>query len=693
MKKKTEERPLSEPKERFLHALHKGIYATAGLKASLEIDTRKFYTVSGNLERYEYIKSLGYATWALTAKGKAYVTTYLEPALVLPFEDSKVQDFLTLFPEPYQGILRLTLSCCVAKRTKLFEAFGAGFPATLLIGEAGIGKSPIGDTLSWLQGKNPSDVKIDARLLTKGEFGGRLERDPKHKGKWRLALSYWQKQDWAQIEEFDKIINKDVTGIIKTVCHAEKVFIREGKPYPNLTVPFLTMNARGKQGQVALDKVITEAGIPFVKRNNILFCNAYKGYLGDPAKFFRETLTESPKKKVPVLTLNVPIIKTELSTSEFDLLIKLIKRGMLPDVETSHCDKRGVGIEVLAYHALTGNKDITSATYQIVKDRLWCLESLGLVRNGWRDWYNREWLEYEAVANPEKAEAIREAIKRQEKLKQSIPIIDIPGEKHKEAVSLVERHEEMLDKFREMMDYLKFPWTKIKETGLPEYILKELCSRYKAKYKGLRRRIEANYEVLRKARTEDNVRIGTNKALEFWRKEVKDINIAFNNNIQTLINRRKQGLSDAERKKDVVREMEGLISDLWKADLWATTNSVFVRDAIRKLREKSEKLRSHLKTVLRNKKDYSLARLQGELRDARFKSHEWFEEFEEDSKDLATEMVVGTTKVMYDGVIAVKDFLKGKGKSKGKKKPPKRPEQEPEDWENSDDYKKGRPFD
>ncbi|GAH56591.1 unnamed protein product, partial [marine sediment metagenome] len=66
----------------------------------------------------------------------------------------------------------------------------------------------------------------------------------------------------------------------------------------------------------------------------------------------------------------------------------------------------GVGIEVLAYHALAGNKDITSATYRIVKDRLQALESLGLIRESWRTWYNKEWLEYEGK-DPTIADAIR----------------------------------------------------------------------------------------------------------------------------------------------------------------------------------------------------------------------------------------------------------------------------------------------
>ncbi|GAI60448.1 unnamed protein product, partial [marine sediment metagenome] len=123
--------------------------------------------------------------------------------------------------------------------------------------------------------------------------------------------------------------------------------------------------------------------------------------------------------------------------------------GMLPGIDNSHCDKRGVGIEVLAYHALTGNKDITSATYQIVKDRLWCLESLGLVRPGWRDWYNKEWTEYVARVDPTQAEAIRKEIERHKELEDSIPRIDIPKGIHNGKVGLAERHSDMLDELRE----------------------------------------------------------------------------------------------------------------------------------------------------------------------------------------------------------------------------------------------------
>jgi len=672
-------RPLNRLEEGFLLTLHREIHTTGGLITHLEIDTRKFYTLSGRLEKHGFVESLGYATWGLTGKGREYVTTYLDTALVLPFEDKAVQDFLTLFPEPYQGILRLTLACCVAKRTKLLEAFGSGFPATLLIGEAGIGKSPIGDSLSWLQGKDPSDVKIDARLLTKGEIGGRLERVPGKKQTYRLALSYWQKQTWAQIEEIDKLINRDVSGNIKVIAHAEKFFIREGEKIPNLIVPFMTMNIGGRQRQKALDKIDEKLTIPFVKRNNILFCNPYKGYLGDPSKFFRETLTESPKEKVPVLALNVPISKTELNTSEFDLLAKLIKDGMLPGRDNSHCDKRGVGIEVLAYHALTGNRDVISAIYQIVKDRLQCLESLGLVREAWRDQFNRDWLEYEAVAHPEKAGAIRAAIERQEGLERSIPVIDIAKTEHNGAVDLITEHGKMMDKLTGMRDLLNFPLTSIKVEvkPLPEYYQKELCRRYRKKHEGIQGGVKAEIEVLGKAKTEDNVRIGNQVAKDLWEESVKPIVTDFEKSLERLKSQYIQGLGDTERKRETIRGIEGLIRALWKKDLWATTTNPYKRKAIRKLRETSEPLRNHLNTVLKHK-EYSLAKLERELRDARSESHDWFEVFKEDSEDLSSEVLAGSAVWVYEKVHDMATFLKGKGK--------KRPPEEPPEYN-------GRPFD
>jgi len=665
---------LNKEKERFLLALHKGIDKTKALKADLKLTHKKYQTVVGFLLKHKYIERLERGFYRLLPKGGGYVTVTLEPSLVLAFENSQVQTFLRQFPEPYQGILRLTLACCVAKKTKLFKAFGAGFPATLLIGEAGIGKSPIGDTLSWLQGKDPLDVKIDARLLSKGELGGRLERDLNHKGKWRLSRSYWQKQDWAQIEEVEKVISRDVSGLIKVIAHAEKSFIREGEKIPNLVVPFMTMNIEGKQGQAALDKIDKHMGIPFIKRNNILFCNPYKGYLDDPSKFFRQVLSETPNKKVPTLTLNVPILQTALNESQFDLLAKLIKNGMLPNIDNSHCDKRGVGIEVLAYHALAGNKDIISATYQIVKDRLQCLESLGLVRDGWRDEYNKGWLDYEAVANPNRAEEIEEAIKRQEDLIKSIPVIDIPKDIHNGTVDLAKRHSEMLDKLRVLRDCLEFPITNIKgikESKLPTSRIEEVCRRYKRNNKGLKNNIQIEITTLKKV-TEDNIRIGDLMIDDFREKE-RLIKVAFGSDLQGIRNTWLQGLSDKELKAEIVREIQGLIKELWKADLWASTNNTFVRNAIKNLREKSGKLRSHLHTVLKNKKVSSLYELKGELRNARLKSNDWFREFEEDSKDLGIEMVSGVIKAGYDVVIGITNIFKGKGGGKGGKQSPTEP--------------------
>ncbi|GAI10688.1 unnamed protein product [marine sediment metagenome] len=246
MSKKTKERRLSKPRESILRAIHKGIVTTKGLKASLDLETRKFYTEIGNLQKDEYIKSLGYATWALAVKGKEYVTTYFEPALVVSFGDKPVQEFLTEFPEPYRGVMRLAVSSYIAKQSKIFnqEDFDGAFPATVLVGEPGIGKTPIGEAVCRLQGLKFKDHKINVEAINKGELGGRWAQ--KKGGKWVFNLSYWFKLGYLQVEEPERIVSPDVRNLIRFILHGDKTY-KKDIDYENRVVPFLTLNLpRGK---------------------------------------------------------------------------------------------------------------------------------------------------------------------------------------------------------------------------------------------------------------------------------------------------------------------------------------------------------------------------------------------------------------------------------------------------------------
>jgi hypothetical protein len=644
-------RTLNRLEERLLLALHRDIRTTGGLIASLEITRRKFYTIIGTLEKHGYIKSLGYATWKLLPLGDEYVTTYLEPALVVSFKDSKVQDFLTLFPEPYRGVMRLAISSYIAKQSKIFDQkdFDGAFPATVLVGEPGIGKTPIGEAVCRLQGLKFKDHKVNVEAINKGEFGGRWAQ--KKGGKWVYNLSYWFGLGYLQVEEPERIVNREVSNLIRFILHGDKTY-KKDIDYENRVVPFLTLNLpRGKSTQTVMEKVTSVKGLEpaTIKRNVTLFCNPYRGYLGDPYKFFGRVM-----KDIPAIDLNFPVVKLNLALKEKDLLIRLIHNAMKPEFEYSYCDKRGVEIQVLGYHALSDNKDITSVIYQVVKDRLQALESLGLVRPGWRDWYNKEWLEYVARADPTKADAIRRAIARQKEVEDSIPRIDLPGIKHGKEVDLAERHLKMLDELRDMRDLLDFPLTRIKNIEKVKGVetkIKDLCRRYKALHKGLRGRIQIEIEVC-KDRTEDNVRIGNLMVADFMGK-VQSIDTAFKSDIRTLVERTQRGLGDIEIKKDVVEEIQGLITDLWKGEEWQSAqvairtdttkkiykNKIVIGDtkgragerrirAIRELREVSKKLRSHLATVVKSKGSKSLPELKQELREAKYKSGSWLDKYE-----------------------------------------------------------------
>ena len=659
-------RPLDKLKEKFLWAIHKGIVTTEALMLNLKLKTKKFQTISGYLLDHKYIDRPKRGVYRLLPLGEDYVTTWLEPLLVVPFGGSKVQDFLIQFPEPYQGTIRLAVCAYIAKQSAIFnqEEFDGAFPGTVLIGDPGIGKTPIGEAVCRLQGLKFKDHKIDVEAITKGEFGG---RSIQVKGsKFTFNVSYWFKLGYLQIEEPGNIVNREKSNLVRFILHGDKTYKRESGDIDNRVVPFATLNLPGaKKAKTVMEKIVDIRGFETttIKRNTVLFCNPYRAYLRDPYEFFGRVM-----KDIPAIDLNFPVVKLGLNSQEKKLLIKLVHRAIKPNFEYSCCDKRGLEIQILALHALLNNKDITSAIYQVTRDRLQTLESLNLVRPGWRNQFDRERLEYEGVANPERADAIRKAIARQEGLEDSIVVIDIPGIEHGKAVDVVKAHGEVMDKLRKMRDTLDFPLTSVKEGFLPKYLIVELCKRYKHNNEGLRGSIQAEIEVLGKAKTEDNVKIGIDIAKAFW-KELQPIETAFKSDVQRQRDIYLQGLGDIEIKKDVVEEIQGLITDLWKGEEWQSAqvairtdttkkiykNSIVIGDtqgragerrirAIRELREVSKKLRTHLGTIIKSKANKSLPFLKQELREATYKSRPWLDKYERDIQSGWDQLFYGKDK-------------------------------------------------
>lgn len=651
------ERRLNQEQEKVLRAIYKKNNTTAGLKASLKLTHKKYQTIIGFLLKHKYIKRTGRGVYKVLPLGEGYITTYLEPALVVSFGDSKVKEFLTEFPEPYRGVMRLAVSSYIAKQSKIFDQkdFDGAFPATILVGEPGIGKTPIGEAVCRLQGLKFKDHKLNVEAINKGEFGGRWAQ--KKGGKWEYNLSYWFGLGYLQIEEPESIVNREVSNLVRFILHGDKTY-KKDIDYENRVVPFLTLNLpRGKKAQTIMEKVNSVKGLEVatIKRNVTLFCNPYRGYLGDPYKFFGRVM-----KDIPTIDLNFSVVKFFLAPKEKDLLIRLIHKAMKSEFEFPFCDKRGVEIQVLGYHALSGNKDITSVIYQVVKDRLQVLESLGLVRPGWRSWYDREWVEYVAVANPEKAGEIREAIKRQEELEASIPRIDLPWGIHKGKVELAERHSDMLDKLREMRDFLDFPLTRIKgikEAKISQEKLKELCRRYKRNHKGLRNKVVIEITTLKEA-TKDNVRIG-NLMVDDLSKQVQVVRSGFISDIQRLM--RPVVVDDPERRETAKNEMIFLRAKLNQNDLMSVKkgelNRILQADqraqigrkhrhirmgtgkgsceliikAIQNLRASTSDLSNWLAIrIKRPKKDYPLRELENDLATAKRQASPWLTKFEKD---------------------------------------------------------------
>ncbi len=619
----------------FMLAINRGITNRTRLYAGLELTKGSFQRIYERLKKLGYVESPGRSIYALTTKGKSFITTELEPCPDVSFGSQAFQDYLEPFPEVYQAVLRLTLCSIASKQTRIFDKYKSGYPGIILAGDPKLGKTVLGEIVCELLRLDPVAHKLDTQLVTAGEIKGRS------RGRAGFDPSPWFTKVISILDEIDKILNASTSEVAKFLAHSDKYYIREEKTYIHKAVPFLTLNVNADtQGVVKEIKKIL--GVEYIKRNVVVNVNPVKPYLGKGSYLFFSKVC----KNYPLVNCHVQTLKDVMDDQDKEFMFDLMKRAIKEGNE-AYYDERGIEIQSLAHYSLSGGENMKSSIYSVCRDRLLCLETLEAVEPDWRKLFYEELGEHEASRSPEAEKKIREAQKKRAKIEDELKAKEdkIQDEKDKDQDSVQvfnEGYSRLLTIWEQWIKALRRAGYNPKADALQ----KERTGYKKGAW------TQERYEQMsrRMQRIRDNIMLPIQRELQGKRQTAEELK------------RRRDQERQAHRegRATTIEEMKNLISDLVQTELWtseqskirgdtatisarqsgkilmgatASSGAKTVISAIQKLRARSENLRRSLRGFIDHRGNYSLPELERRITSAKREARPWLVEFQNDRKD------------------------------------------------------------
>ena len=619
----------------FMLAINRGVNTRSALFAQLDLKNGSFQRIYERLKKLGYVERLGRNVYALTTKGKSFITIELEPCPDVSFGSQAFQDYLELFPEVYQAVLRLTLCSVVSKQTRIFDKYKSGYPGIILAGDPKIGKTPLGEIACELLRLDPVAHKLDTQLVTTGELKGRS------KGRGGFDPSPWFAKVISILDELDKTQDPKTVEVAKFLAHSDKYYVREEKVYTHKAVPFLTMNVQADT-QGVIEKVKKFLGVEYIKRNAVVNVNPVKPYLKKGSYLFFSEVC----KNYPFINYHVQTLKDVMDYQDKELIFDLMNRAIKEGNE-AYYDERGIEIQSLAHYSLSGGKNMKSSIYSVCRDRLICLETLEAVEPDWRTVFDEEHREHEASRSPEAEAKIRKAQIERAKLEDEL------AEKEEKIQEEKDKDQDSVQVFNERYSRLLAIWEQwISQLRKAGYTAKALAlQQERIKYKK-GAWTQERYEQMKRRmyRIKDNIMLPIQRELQGKRQTAEELKRRRDQEKQTY----------KEARATATEEMKNLISDLVQTELWTSEQSKIRGDtatisarqsgkilmgatvssqaktvitAIQKLRARSEKLRRSLRGFIDHRGTYSLPELERRINSARREARPWLEEFQNDRKD------------------------------------------------------------
>jgi len=437
------------------------------------------------LLKYGFVRRISQGIYGLDSKGKDYIKRRtLSDEMLSIGQDlwDKVSAFIIdkVPSEAYQAVIRLILSCMKAKQSEIFDHFSGAWPGVILAGMPKTLKSPLGELICEMTGLDPEKQKYVLHMTTKGELGGRSHQVKG--GQWTFKPSRWFNEPFVILDELDKILKKDTTNTALYLAHGDRTFRIGEQIITNHCVPFITLNTHTETVSETVQKIKAVVGREYIKRCITVNVDYLAPYLEDIAIRARKVF-----KAIPRLNLKAfPVKKTELTDQEFELTCKFLKEATRPD-KGEFFDERSVEILILGRYALSKNRDIIGTIYQTCWDRLLCLETLGVTKEGWRESFRKKWKEYISIEQPKVLEQLEKEDKREKERKKKIErtreeIVRQKAEKIEESLLFTGKRAALEAKLRELRD--EFPRKKRWENQC--FPLREQIKRLIEKIKGVR---------------------------------------------------------------------------------------------------------------------------------------------------------------------------------------------------------------
>ncbi|NJD54197.1 MAG: hypothetical protein FIB07_15185 [Candidatus Methanoperedens sp.] len=353
------------------------------------------------LKRYGYITSPNFGFYAITKPGLNLLEVRSQGIVTPDLRDDKIEDLIKLLPTaPHQAFFRLLVSGIIAKYC-LFDHFNDGYPSFIIGGKTKAFKTSIAKLICLLFGFNNGLIhKLFS--ATAGEFG--IRRVSTGNGQFRPEPSQYFNEPFICLDELDKTTSNDLKRVLLNYADGAREFPIEGEQVINHCTTLITLNTNGDVNAIK-SLGIHEA---YIRRSVVLNTEQLLGQLKDVDLMAKAVFDYMNTKTAPRIRLEILNSRlTRLSESDYilmrNLLMGNIAEGYENLVDTQPLELLSLGRAVLL------NGDCREAIFQTTYDRLCCLETLGLSKEGWRKRMQVEWARYRAIEQPGIMEKLKEA--------------------------------------------------------------------------------------------------------------------------------------------------------------------------------------------------------------------------------------------------------------------------------------------
>lgn len=353
------------------------------------------------LQRYGHIVSPNFGYYAITKPGLNLLEIKSQSVVAPNLRDAKLQGLIDLLPTQYhQAFFRLLVSGIAAKYL-LFDHISDGYPAFIVGGKTKAFKTSIAKVVCLLFGLDTGCIhKLFSAVP--GEFG--IRRVAVGNGQFRPEPSQYFDEPFICLDELDKTTSQDLKRVLLNYADGAREFPIEGVQIINHCTTLITLNTNGDVNAIK-SLGIHEA---YIRRSVVLNTEQLLGQLKDVDLMAKAVFDHMASKNPPRIRLEaLKLCITRLSEADYLLMRNMLMGNVIEGaenlVDTQPLELLSIGRAVLL------NGDIREAIFQTAYDRLCCLETIGIAKEGWRKRLQVEWVRYRAIEQPVVLEKLKEA--------------------------------------------------------------------------------------------------------------------------------------------------------------------------------------------------------------------------------------------------------------------------------------------